>query len=245
MRQFSRRGEPSERFPRTRGDGPEPVTTRVSPARAGITLGEKLNLASGFPRTRGDGPSGRAQHRVSPARAGMDPGSRVTPARAGMDPQHCRVSPARAGMDRLVQRPTMLRFPPHARGWTLATNGRSVHGRFPPHARGWTRRVTCASPARSFPRTRGDGPLDPEVGRPGFPPHARGWTHVPMIGAPARAGMDQPVSPARAGMDRSHSIRWSTPVRFPRTRGDGPGIACVADPNRRFPPHARGWTRRS
>ena len=90
---------------------------------------------------------------------------------------------------------------------------------FPPHARGWTRSLRPddlsdpVSPARAgmdptgagrtyipsgFPRTRGDGPLDPvEAAAAGeFPPHARGWTRG--IGLQDR---DVRVSPARAGMD--------------------------------------------
>ena len=70
-----------------------------------------------------------------------------------------------------------------------------------------------------FPRTRGDGPRDPEVRyeRPEFPPHARGWTA--LRGRPAAW---RRASPARAGMDLFQRPKTLDMKRFPRTRGDGP-----------------------
>ena len=172
------------------------------------------------------------------------------------------VSPACAGMDRLCsrrsERPTCF---PRMRG-----DGpyRAVDGhqrvRFPPHARGWTvqgrrpGRVHAVSPACAgmdplcyvrcdiavgFPRMRGDGPVEDSftVTITEFPPHARGWTSVTR-----RLATRQQVSPACAGMD--HCCQWRRDFNrcFPRMRGDGPVIRVPVLPARRFPPHARGWT---
>jgi len=71
-----------------------------------------------------------------------------------------------------------------------------------------------------------------------FPPQARGWTVVFPCVLPCGV-----VSPAGAGMDPCirPSRRFST--RFPRRRGDGPGIAEQSLLDDKFPPQARGWTR--
>ena len=129
---------------------------RVSPARAGMDPDLTRPPPSdtwGFPRTRGDGPGSTAA--LWPFR-----GRRVSPARAGMDPRgtldHGRglvwVSPARAGMD------------PRLRNVALA----SLMTAFPPHARGWTagKQEQVEIENESFPRTRGDGPVQ-SCPRPG------------------------------------------------------------------------------
>ena len=91
----------------------------------------------------------------------------------------------------------------------------------------------------SFPRTRGDGPIERIVSSrvPPFPPHARGWT-------PYRAEAITPaeVSPARAGMDPSSRSARTRRSSFPRTRGDGPLLHECWHAGCLFPPHARGWT---
>ena len=91
-----------------------------------------------------------------------------------------------------------------------------------------------------------------------FPPHARGWTLCPASTrncstvSPARAGMDPCARlagrrslgfPARAGMDPCGVLHYISIWGFPRTRGDGPLRSVQARGVRRFPPHARGWTR--
>ena len=174
--------------------------------------------------------------------------SRVSPARAGMDPG----GPARhSRRDRF----------PRTRGDGPSTNGPIQRGSaFPPHARGWTRHVglrhhgDAVSPARagmdrarrrqnrrltSFPRTRGDGPDSTTCpfSRNWFPPHARGWTCHPC---PRRHSGQ--VSPARAGMDRTEQSPQSPAPGFPRTRGDGPAFSESSGWRPSFPPHARGWT---
>ena len=50
------------------------------------------------------------------------------------------------------------------------------------------------------------------------------------------------VSPARAGMDPVASSNVKPPLRFPRTRGDGPVMGQDLGGHSAFPPHARGWT---
>ena len=51
------------------------------------------------------------------------------------------------------------------------------------------------------------------------------------------------VSPAHAGMDPWAIYGCGRPMRFPRTRGDGPHAPAQATPAPSFPPHTRGWTR--
>ncbi len=72
---------------------------------------------------------------------------------------------------------------------------------------------------KSFPRTRGDGPivrwirnLDAE-----FPPHTRGWSLHGAI-----RPRNQCVSPAHAGMVPKCAAETGGALSFPRTRGDGP-----------------------
>ena len=154
----------SSSFPRTRGDGPSPVSEYCKD--------------SGFPpHTRGWTRVCRAHVRsgcVSPAHAGMDPLARKRWTLMSCFPRTRGDGPRHRWSD-LSPWP----FPPHTRGWTaprlLAPRGRAVS---PAHAGmdpsfGATFEVTA-----SFPRTRGDGPLmDSHFGREGmFPPHTRGWT---------------------------------------------------------------------
>ena len=167
-----------------------------------------------------------------------------------MDPGATRRRPWRRGFPRTRgDGPHLVRnnrhattFPPHARGWTRLTHGRL--------------RTEDVSPARAgmdpvrnprpglimrFPRTRGDGPDQPDnlPTALAFPPHARGWT----AGRSARPPHDE-VSPARAGMDPGGARRGRRGRRFPRTRGDGPWWRATRATRPTFPPHARGWTRR-
>ena len=233
-------------FPRTRGDGPgpRPASLRarqfpphargwtphwrsasahriVSPARAGMDPSTTTRSASGssFPRTRGDGPPSSITiflprsfppHargwtcRPAPRRVS----GRVSPARAGMDPQFAamvatisRFPRTRGdGPDPAVMKLDVPLFPPARAGMD------------PSLAR-------CVHRMARFPRTRGDGPSGLRRGASSrlFPPHARGWT-------PRRTYRTNTllVSPARAGMDPCRNPAPGRPVRFPRTRGDGP-----------------------
>ena len=131
-------------------------------------------------------------------------------------------------------------FPPHARGWTLAKPGLPRDHTVSPARAGMDPRQARPAPrSHCFPRTRGDGPDDQvtTLVQEMFPPHARGWTRpIPRIVQIER------VSPARAGMDRCGAFRCRSSDGFPRTRGDGPLFHDCQRIERRFPPHARGWT---
>ena len=198
-------------FPRTRGDGPPPGTPRpralsFPPHARGWTLCEwrRPQKGSVSPARAGmDPPRARSRARwtCSPARAGMDPPSRRTDFGAKFPPHARGWTPTRAGT--LIPK---HRFPPHARGWTLSR--RRGPDAFPPHARGWTPDpLTSRTSSSSFPRTRGDGPIESAT--------------------PNDRKSAEPVSPARAGMDRrpprcSPGPEGSSRTCFPRTRGDGP-----------------------
>ena len=71
-----------------------------------------------------------------------------------------------------------------------------------------------------------------------FSPHTRGWTEYNS----SEGKFEKPVFPAHAGMDRYRQVASSMPMRFPRTRGDGPRRARSTPPTRGFSPHTRGWT---
>ena len=136
------------------------------------------------------------------------------------------------------QRP--VRFPPHARGWTVsAPLGRHRQLVSPACAGMDLLTMPWDDGGRSFPRMRGDGPESFTNG-PGsdeFPPHARGWTCSagPLCAVAV-------VSPACAGMDLSYCPKVRTTSRFPRMRGDGPPVRRLTACATWFPPHARGWT---
>ena len=245
----------------TRRHDPGREDRRVSPARAGMDPRDSIRLSAGlsFPRTRGDGPSPPPRKRASD---GFPPHARGWTQRRDLVRGFVAVSPARAGMDRSRISleldwkrfprtrgdgpsrtdfvPKAVRFPPHARGWTLMVNGPFNVWVVSPARAGMDRlRKATGDRDSRFPRTRGDGPcrLRSPTPRGPFPPHARGWTLTPR----PVLGPDR-VSPARAGMDPSHPAGPSSPRRFPRTRGDGPFLPLRAVRGFPFPPHARGWT---
>ena len=157
-----------------------------------------LLLMKGFPRTRGDGPD------LAGLMAWLDkfpPHARGWTRILAAAANQMMVSPARAGMDRRLERVIItttgfprtrgdgppaesaevsgVKFPPHARGWTVCDVRQSDQAPVSPARAGMDlrRRLSCAS-RMGFPRTRGDGPDAPFVRRDAgeFPPHARGWT---------------------------------------------------------------------
>ena len=133
-----------------------------------------------------------------------------------------------------------MRFPPHARGWTLICNGNGWPHDVSPACAGMDpERTSCCRERLCFPRMRGDGPFAfrPVACDVPFPPHARGWTCVNNLTAAI-----QPVSPACAGMDLSPTPEPTDGSGFPRMRGDGPYTQFDRLPGPGFPPHARGWT---
>ena len=195
----------SERFPHTRGDGPNAYHPRsahvkfsphawgwsavrlshrehfeVFPTRVGMVRQPFYCSAEvlGFPHTRGDGPSGR----------------------------------------RRIQSQTS--FSPHAWGWSVVpAPGSIVLSVFP------TRVGMVRPPPRnvgageSFPHTRGDGPGCRRNANPihSFSPHAWGWSV-----SRTSNGVTLQVFPTRVGMVRSPAHSRACLPRFPHTRGDGP-----------------------
>ncbi len=99
-------------------------------------------------------------------------------------------------------------------------------------------RAALTSPTISFPRPRGDGPC--VLGSPGewrwFSPPTRGW---PELDGVAFAG--ESVFPAHAGMARKRHPRNLRLCRFPRPRGDGPGVYTIEANTGKFSPPTRGW----
>ncbi len=166
-----------------------------------------------------------------------------------MDPPRCRGAGRGRGLprtrgdgplhiDRIRIAPPA---PPHTRGWTAgwrevpcATTGSPAHAGMDPRHRGL---CTISS---GLPRTRGDGPQrrDAWGARTPAPPHTRGWTGDSVRTPTGLAG-----SPAHAGMDLKELLRRVDWSRLPRTRGDGPLHAPIADAVGVAPPHTRGWTR--
>ena len=213
-----------------------------------------------FPRTRGDGP--RRSCRPMPASA-VSPHTRGWTPLAQQPESLASGFPAHAGMDpNLTARSTTsTRFPRTRGDGPCARRTGSAASAVSPHTRGWTqrhdviRRVDLGFPAHAgmdpggrsrdpprigFPRTRGDGPAwrRPMPGRPPVSPHTRGWTRVVRDRRHERRGF-----PAHAGMDPSLMRFWNATVRFPRTRGDGPGSRPGPTSRSRVSPHTRGWTR--
>ena len=116
----------------------------------------------------------------------------------------------------------MQSFPPHTRGWTAVAEAISDNAGVSPAHAGMDPPESRLRPRkRSFPRTRGDGPLNLAGGRSQtpFPPHTRGWTVVAKV-----LGELLVVSPAHAGMDPWPCVRAWKRARFPRTRGDEPRV---------------------
>ncbi len=280
---------PPRRLPRTRGDGPclgrivtAPLlapphprgwtpdrgahrqAVRGSPAPAGMDPHRHLPVrpAPGLPRTRGDGPRS-ARWRTAPSWAPPHPRG-WTLGTIG-DRNSSFWLPRTRGDGPLLGasslRPSTA--PPHPRGWTPILSCVSYRYRGSPAPAGMDLDDRCAAcVAEWLPRTRGDGPDQQGASRhqDGAPPHPRGWTPGACGGSTRGAG-----SPAPAGMDPTLVCRAITPVRLPRTRGDGP---CVHNeivetmgglPRTRgdgphevgtllarlaAPPHPRGWTRR-
>ena len=140
---------------------------------------------------------------------------------------------------------TVLRFSPRARGCSGGfTHGEPFLEVFPAHAgmflhSSFSRSNTRCFPAhagmfraggkhpyrqRSFPRARGDVPIDDVLDRlqQGFSPRTRGCSVVAT--APP---VDVTVFPAHAGMFLCAGYTQTTPGGFPRARGDVPvNIHC-------------------
>ncbi len=173
-----------------------------------------------------------------------------------------RGSPAHAGMDPGTRRRRALRSGlPRSRGDGPSNTSVAIaHRLAPPLTRGWTplaHRVAAAlegSPAHAgmdppqqntqdmisrLPRSRGDGPCAARPSRlsTSAPPLTRGWTPPGARRVPRAGG-----SPAHAGMDPRRHVDASREDGLPRSRGDGPLRAALADRSAWAPPLTRGWT---
>ena len=83
------------------------------------------------------------------------------------------------GPGELVGFETLLRFPPHTRGWTVLNHGEGLGVDVSPAHAGMDRYpLRLPWGIKCFPRTRGDGPLSRNTRSfcASFPPHTRGWT---------------------------------------------------------------------
>ena len=131
-------------FPRTRGDGPHvcPLPARKQ---------EFPPHSRGWTRRR---PTAELQRAVSPALAGMDPGS--------APPRLLSVSFPRTrgdGPSAPYARLDLSEFPPHSRGWTWQPSPLDRPNEVSPALAGMDPTWNCGrAPRPSFPRTRGDGP---------------------------------------------------------------------------------------
>ena len=232
--------------PRTRGStrGSAGLGDRcsVSPAHAGIDPALTAGKACGtcLPRARGDRPMGDTvifRQVVSPPR------TRGSTSRPPFDDRTPGVSPAHAGIDPgSTGRASLLLGLPRARGdRPLSPAIRSWRRESPPRTRGSTLSacstpfLPAVSPAHAgidlsfksgktlqigLPRARGDRPHKRFCSslNARSPPRTRGSTPFLTL-LPA----NKPVSPAHAGIDLRHGSMGSAPWRLPRARGDRPG----------------------
>jgi hypothetical protein len=234
-----------------------------SPARAGMDPRRPCATCrpSRLPCTRRDGPvvrhtNGRVlkaplhaqgwtpqdlarEHQVggSPARAGMDPGSRSRACWGSRLPCTRRDGPLDGA--NLVEANLA---PLHAQGWTLPRACGGDRRRGSPARAGMDPRDKVASLLIArLPCTRRDGPreLRRELDGSQAPLHAQGWTLCRCLAAHMTRG-----SPARAGMDPSTKHRATPAHRLPCTRRDGPNARCARLVRAGAPLHAQGWTRR-
>ena len=257
------RGFPPQARGWTPADGLGRRCRCVSPAGAGMDplRGLPASIGAGFPRRRGDGPVENdriavdlmfppqargwtlyrpdiaAPDAVSPAGAGMDPGTSRRSASS-------RCFPRRRGDGPALRREIGdgLGFPPQARGWTGERRQAARPRKVSPAGAGMDLSSDSErTAAEGFPRRRGDGPRSSGLpyASSSFPPQARGWTPPPGTDRlPTR------VSPAGAGMDLRGIAAPGAAGRFPRRRGDGPPPIQPRNGRHPFPPQARGWTRR-
>ncbi len=201
---------PTPCFPRARGDGPasEPWL---------------LQSCSLPPRSRGWTPV-RGPHRgavgASPALAGMDPFQPAAFSSASSFPRARGDGPV---IPQILC--TFATLPPRSRGWTRGCARNQSPLRASPALAGMDPCKTWNFlAALSFPRARGDGPVDGLAAFSGaeLPPRSRGWTRLDC-----REHRPDRASPALAGMDPRASIPDRAPSRFPRARGDGPFPASM------------------
>ncbi len=215
-----------KRLPRTRGD--RPCNPTLTDGRAGAA-----------PHTRG---STRARAHASQQSVGCPAHAGIDPAREDRSSALARLPRTRGDRPEKDKRPPRIsEAAPHTRGSTregsleaLGADGCPAHAGIDP-----LNRDTPASPV-GLPRTRGDRPealREPWHGGVAAP-HTRGSTHVRAVdmhadrGCPAHAGIDPRAVASRL------VVRW-----LPRTRGDRPFAADLAEIGSEAAPHTRGSTR--
>ena len=183
-------------------------------------------------------------------REAFRPGVRGFPAHAGMDLSTCERfrrcrrfprprgdGPSKAGTHRSADPVS-----PPTRGWTRSARiGAAIFGGFPAHA-GMDPTPSRSRPSSTrFPRPRGDGPRS-RFGGGGHgevSPPTRGWTLDCSRRKRRYAGF-----PAHAGMDPTFRKRSTSPIWFPRPRGDGPECLFTTAYRMKVSPPTRGWTSR-
>jgi len=219
----------------------------------------RLKISYRFPRPRGDGPRFADQivfdRQVPPPTRGWShPGHRTRP-RCWGSPAHAGMVPSTTGMQTAAKgfpRPRgdgpfmgtvsayISTVPPPTRGWSriIFTPAARVRGS-PAHAGMVPPRFRPPFRALRFPRPRGDGPAtsdSPSLASP-VPPPTRGWSLYEHGKINVQMG-----SPAHAGMVLITQGGKVIPLRFPRPRGDGPGIGGFSINDPTVPPPTRGWS---
>ena len=255
---------PIEQFsPRTRGCSCPPFRTvkpgQVFPAHAGMFLNARAMTVAqiSFPRARGDVPPVKL---ITGGQGQFSPRTRGCSLQNGVQAASFQVFPAHAGMflHRMPDHGCGAGFP-RARGDVPIGGGDFLKLRkFSPRTRGCSSRVTRAKqsppvfPAhagmflihphthmstRSFPRARGDVPINNHSLSflSVFSPRTRGCSafQAPLRHTPC-------VFPAHAGMFRSKEVVRIASKSFPRARGDVPLCRADTQGGRKFSPRTRG-----
>ena len=125
--------------------------------------------------------------------------------------------------------------------WPSGTRNRTSISVFPACAGMFLTRCYIVCTRSSFPRVRGDVPLwlGCTQSLPTFSPRARGCSSFEKCVTPSNK-----VFPACAGMFLRVIHRILHPIRFPRVRGDVPGVWVGAKHRKQFSPRARGCSGR-
>ena len=177
----------------------------------------------------------RTARRGSPAHAGIDP---ILPSQQAYRVRLPRTRGDRPGFDRIVQDHHVA--PPHTRGSTPGTVDLDLEPVGSPAHAGIDHTEWKISSCRfRLPRTRGDRPHGSTcLGNQKLaPPHTRGSTRRGYAVAAQERG-----SPAHAGINLSPPSCLPVDDRLPRTRGDRPLLALIAQRELPAPPHTRGST---
>ena len=216
---------PVHAAPRTRGDGPRPVSACVS-----TTVCSPHPRGWSHARRPGDLPVG-----LLPAPAGMVPAPRPRRARVSAAPRTRGDGPISS-----IEDYALALCSPHPRGWSPHPPPQPFGLLLLPAPAGMVPRAAARAEARRpAPRTRGDGPANQATWTGGLlcSPHPRGWS--PGDG---HSGDDAELLPAPAGMVPSAWAASPSASPAPRTRGDGPVAVETTSRPVFCSPHPRGWS---